>query len=123
MYTNPVYSSEVKLHRCIRIVTFKPAIKEASMDLLQLDYQHAFDVLMDDQLRQSVLFRPMSVTQADLLEVFLVKADLCAVEKLDEVLEAHPKDAIELIIDTELFRQELFELFRGVLPFKLPFTP
>ena len=78
------------------------------MDLLQLDYQHAFDVLMDDQLCQSVLLRPMSVTQAYLLEVFLVKADLCAVEKLDEVLEAHPKDAIELIIDAELLREELF---------------
>ena len=102
MYTDSVYSSEVKLHWCIRIVTFKPSIKEASVDLLQLDYQHAFDVLMDDQLRQCVLLWPMRVTQADLLEVFLVKADLCAVEKLDEVLKAHPKDSIELIIDAKL---------------------
>ena len=47
----------------------------------------------------------MSVTQADLLVVLHVVANRSAVEVTLKVLEAHPKDAIKVVIHAQLLTQ------------------
>ena len=58
--------SEVKLHWSVLVGAFEPAIKEAAMDLSQLEHYFRFYVMVDDQLGQAVPIRCMRVTQVDL---------------------------------------------------------
>ena len=64
----------------------------------------------------------MSVTQADLLVVFLEKTNLSLIKELFEVVKLYPKDAILNIIDSQLTRQALLKLFRLFVPVDLPIT-
>ena len=59
---------------------------------------------MNNQLCKSVLVFPMSVTQADLLVVFLEKTNWCVIKILDEILKFYPKDAIMIIVNAQLTR-------------------
>ena len=75
------------------------------MDLVQFNEERLVDSLMNDELRQRVLFWPMCVTQADLLVVLHVVANSSAVEVTLELLKAHPKDAIKVVVHAQLLTQ------------------
>ena len=75
------------------------------MDLVQFNEEWLVDSLMNDELCQRVFLWPMSVTQADLLVVLHVVANRSAVEVTLKVLEAHPKDAIKVVIHAQLLTQ------------------
>lgn len=77
---------------------------------------------MNYELCQGVLPRAMRVTQADLLVVVLVKADVRAIKVLDKVFESDPEDAILFFVDFQLITHVLAQFSRCILPVKLPFT-
>ena len=122
LYTDTVDPSKVQLHWSIHVLAFKPSCEEPTVDLLQFDNEHTLDVLMDDKLSQSMLLRPMSITQANLLKVVLIQTNCRTVEVPHEVLKAHPEDAIKFLIDAKLLTQMLLIGLRFLLPIELPFT-
>lgn len=90
------------------------------MNLLELDHKHLLDVFMDNQLGESVFPGPVGVAQRDLLVVVLVKRNRGTIEKLDKVLELHPEDSIEFIVDSKFLRKQLPVLLVFLFPVKLP---
>ena len=90
------------------------------MDLVQFDEKRLVDSLVNNQLRQRMLFRSMSVTQANLLIVLHVVANGGAVEVTLKVLEAHPKDPVKVVVHAQLFTQVALVLVRLLLPLVLP---
>ena len=59
--TYSVNPSQVNLHWRIVIFAFDPTVKEASMDLLDLYYEHIIDVFVHDQLSQRVFILSMRI--------------------------------------------------------------
>lgn len=86
-------------------MTLKPVGQETPMDLMQFNEEWLVDSLMNDELCECMLLWPMSVTQADLLVVLHVVANSSAVEVTLKFLEAHPEDAIKVVVHTQLLTQ------------------
>ena len=103
--TGTLHPCQVELHVGVLVMTLKPVRQEPSMDLVQFNEEWLVDSLMNDELCQRVFLWPMSVTQADLLVVLHVVANRSAVEVTLKVLEAHPKDAIKVVIHAQLLTQ------------------
>ena len=70
------------------------------MDLLEFDYHHFFDILVNDQFRNGMLMSSVSIAEANLLIVVLEEAYSCLVEVLYIVLESDPEYTVHLIIDS-----------------------
>ena len=68
------------------------------MDLLEFDYHHTFNILMNDQFRNGMLMPTVSITEAYLLIVILEEADRCLVKELYKVLESDPEYTVHFII-------------------------
>ena len=68
------------------------------MDLLEFDYYHTFNILVNYQFRNGMLMPPVSITEAYLLIVILEQADRCLVKELYKVLESDPEYTVHLVI-------------------------